>query len=158
MSNEIWRSLSAARARLDADRENAARPATVQVRYTTTGVGRLVTTQPFRFDVPFIEPPFVATSFVLASHAPPELMTLPMVSAGVYRWQRSNGWYRGATLLLSILSEPQPGVDPAEILPDHYEAVRIQHHFTFTGTCLKLVAPVLAELEHGKVSALPLRG
>lgn len=129
--NPVATNLERHRGMLEQQRENRTRPASCFMKYSTAGQGELLTPRVCRFDVTFVEEPRVFSGWEMDGD------TLvkgyyPMVSAGVWKWQRdARGYYLGAWLVFNITG---------------HDTYTIDHHFHFTGIAIKdLPAHLLEE-------------
>jgi hypothetical protein len=115
------------------DRENAARPATVEIQQRSNGIGQYRMDKPIVFPVVFrTEPHFTYGSAVIAGPKP-TLYHDPRGSSGVWGWQRNGrGYYTGAHCWLRVdceLIASDTVVDLSKIV--------VQHYLTFSAVGIK---------------------
>lgn len=141
------------------DRENAARPAVVEVQQVSTGLGQYRLPHPVIFPVNFrTEPHFVCGSAVILGPNT-SLYHDPRGSSGVWAWKRdANGLYIGAFCWLRVDCEKQEAGDtlaPGEFARAKKERqfqalkaakaatdlrkVRVMHYMTFSAVGVKIV-------------------
>lgn len=114
-------------------RENSPRLAVSQHTYDTAGVGDVVVAAPIRFQVTFVGEPYLSTGVAL-TQAPNATyltqFTLPMVTAGIYRWVLDErGLFVAAHVFFAIRQDAK---DPA-VVP----RPRLTHFLSFTGLGMK---------------------
>jgi hypothetical protein len=132
--------LQAVQQHTEAIKENSARTARLYVTFQTTGAGQLVPPAPVMFELPMFSEPAVSHGFALARAPDRRYFRLPMVSAGVLRWERNNrGYYVGAYLFFRV--EVERLVDPPPLPP----APVINHHFVFTAPAYKAMSQEINE-------------
>lgn len=140
--------------RLSQDRENASRPAIVEIQQESSGTGQYRLSKPVIFPIVFrSEPHFTYGSAVI--HAlNPKVYHDPRGTSGVWGWKRDGaGYYLGAYLWLRVDCDPiNPSVPvvtsgpsgptgPAGPSPFVDDAATrkaiVRHYLTFSGVAIK---------------------
>jgi hypothetical protein len=134
----LWGELQRAEQRKEGHRENAARTIDLRITYQTEGTGDLISAA-VPFDVPFFSEPAVGTGVELVRMPNRDFYRLPLITSGVFRWQRNErGFYTGCFLFFSVeclvIDDTFPEMAPKPLLI---------HHATFTGPSYK---PMSAEV------------
>lgn len=119
-------------ARIEAQRDNAARLGFSQHRIQSTGFGSVRRTSPIRFSVAFLEEPFFTQGATLVSRDE-ELESDPFGVSGVYQWDRNpKGHYIGAYVYLNVVT--------GDFLSGS-GSVRMIHNLLFQGMAYKDLGP-----------------
>lgn len=139
MANNLYRALEGGRAEREQHRENSGRLASSYVDYLTEGVGTLIDGALLAFDTTYTAEPVVTTGVVVLSPLPDPEATqqpvYPVVTAGVYAWERDNrGYYIGAYMYFVVGYIGTAGD----------ASVRLRHHIVFTAPAYKIMEPVTA--------------
>lgn len=131
--NFVERNETDTASRRDTAKENAARPASVQITHISTGVGQHRVDKPVRFPVTFRAEPHFTSGSATIKHANPKTWHDPIGTAGVTAWVRdSDGNFVGAKIWVRVDMYP---VDPGN--PEPYPAVSTRHYMTFSALAIK---------------------
>jgi hypothetical protein len=129
------------RAEVDRHRENAARLAHEYHRYKSTGQGTIEFETACKFDITFIEQPYMAYgSFCdldelgeLLGNVPGDTPPLPVCGGFVTDWEVDDrGFYTAAHVAVSVYFPPLVGL----VVPVDAQPV-VKHHFTFSAVGFK---------------------
>lgn len=117
-------------------RENAARPAVVEMTYESIGVGQTRVSQPLFFGIAFRNEPHFATGSATIKNPDARNWHDPIGQAGVRTWERdSRGLYVGAHIWLRTDMYPID-TSNANLPPSKTTTL---HYLTFTGTGIKTI-------------------
>lgn len=122
--------------RREAEKANASRWATTELKVVTTGVGRARHDAVLAFPVQFVDEPIMAQGSGVIRNPDPKNYWDPEGTAGVWAWSRNAaGLYVGCKIWTSVTFEAMVASDE----PDNetWKTVSVQHWLVFQGTALK---------------------
>lgn len=133
MSSNPFLSLELVQRAREAQRNNEARVASVDITYRTQGTGDLLAPAATTFGgLEFIDEPAVSTGLHVEVRPDLTKFFLPRVTVGVYRWQKnSRGFFTGAFLFFAVDIRAREGVTEAP------SRTTLVHHVVFTGASYK---------------------
>lgn len=131
----VERELSDTRSRVERDRENAGRPAVVEIQQKSSGVGQFRILKAVMFPVVFRTEPHLVTGSAVLTGPDPKLYNDPRGTAGVWGWQRSGRYYTGAFIWLRADCD----MLDATATPSGAELAKtsVQHYLTFSAIAVK---------------------
>lgn len=116
-----------------ADKENASRPAAVEIQQQSKGIGQHRITTPIVFPVIFRTEPHFTYGSAVISGPKATLFHDPRGSSGVWKWQRNgNGEYIGAYCWLRVDIDQITHTTPVDL-----SKVLVQHYMTFSAIAVK---------------------
>jgi hypothetical protein len=139
---ELFDELERRRGEVERHKENTARLAQEFHKFDTAGQGSMEFADSAKFDITFVEEPYVTFASAIDLDAWAELLgiedpnvtpPMPVVSGFVTEWDQDHrDFYVGAWLGVSVYFPAVGTITvPAEAMPE------LVHHFTFTGIALK---------------------
>jgi hypothetical protein len=132
----VQNTTSDAAAKEQTQKENAARPAVVEMTYESTGVGQQRVSKPLFFGIAFRNEPHFTTGSATVKNPDSKHWHDPIGQAGVRTWERdSRGLYVGAHIWVRTDMYP---IDPTngDLPPAKTTTL---HYLTFTGTGIKSI-------------------